>query len=56
MCVWERDFLFIVHSILLSGTSIAGMREREASRFSEAFEFKSLPGIYICGIIGGAKV
>ena len=32
------------------------MRERDASRFSEAFEFKSWPGTEISDIIGGEKV
>ena len=31
-------------------------REREASRCSEAFEFKTCPGTSISGIICGAKV
>ena len=33
-----------------------GMRERDTSRFTKAFEFESGPGTYITGIIGGAKV
>ena len=52
MCVGERDIVncllifqilkCIVHAIFaIPGTSIAGMREREAYRFKEVFEFKS---------------
>ena len=50
------DLLFIVHVILLFQVHPKQERKREASRFSEAFEFKSGPGISISGIIGGAKV
>ena len=50
LCVWgERgiancmlifQFIYVWHSSALPVTLIAGMREREASRFSKAFEFK----------------